>query len=96
MIYRGDLSRTSREAAEISGMDFDIIYHFLWDCIKKNHWNVKIIREKIKVFPGKVFLDEGNQLFKMPRYAGTVEVSNSADYWEGRILARQEASGYYD
>ena len=100
MKYRMDLSRTAREAAEISGFDFDNVYHFLWKVIKENHWSVKIIREKIKTTPGKIYIDWKNQMFRMPERAtyGIAQRGNDegADYWEGRILARQEASGYYD
>lgn len=93
MKYRMDLSRTAREAAEKSGFNFDMVYDFLWKVITENHWSVKIIREKINAMPGKIFIDANNQLFKMPRSAENVSRWNdaSADYWEGRILARQEA-----
>lgn len=97
MKYRMDLSRTAREAAEKSGFNFDIVYHFLWNVIKDNHWNVKIIREKINTTDGKIFIDEKNWLSNMPRSAENVNdrwSDEGADYWEGRILARQEA--YYD
>ena len=93
MKYRMDLSRTAREAAEKSGFNFDMVYDFLWKVITENHWSVKIIREKIKATPEKIFIDANNQLFKMQRSAENVSRWNdaSADYWEGRILARQEA-----
>lgn len=93
MKYRMDLSRAAREAAEKSGFDFDTVYNFLWKVIIENHWSVNIIREKINTMPGKIFIDANNQLFKMPRsFAENVSRWNdaSADYWEGRILARQE------
>lgn len=89
-----DLSRAAREAAEKSGFDFDTVYNFLWKVIIENHWSVNIIREKINAMPGKIFIDANNQLFKMPRsFAENVSRWNdaSADYWEGRILVRQEA-----
>lgn len=95
MMYRMDLSRTAREAAEISGFDFDSVYHFLWKVIKENHWSVKIIREKIEATPGKIYLDWKNQMFRLPERElyGIAQSGNDecADYWEGRILARQEA-----
>ncbi len=93
MKYRMDLSRTAREAAENSGFNFDMVYDFLWKVITENHWSVKIIRGKINAIPGKIFIDANNQLFKMPRLAENVSRWNdaSADYWEGRILARNEA-----
>lgn len=92
MKYRMDLSRTAREAAEKSGFNFDMVYDFLWKVITENHWSVKIIREKINATSGKIFIDANNQLFKMPKLAGNVSRWNDAsvDYWEDRILARQE------
>ena len=89
MKYRMDLSRTAREAAEKTGFDFDIVYNYLWKVIKTNHWSVKTIREKIQATPEKIFIDEKNLMEKMHR-TGAVRCGASADYWENRILARQE------
>jgi len=95
--YRADLKRTAIEAAEKSGFDFIEVYSFLFGCFKENSWSVKTIREKIKVTEGKIFLDWANQMFRMPQRSYAPRGNDEcADYWEGRILARQEASGYYD
>ncbi len=93
MKYRMDLSRLTRELAEKSGFSFEVVYDFLWKVITKNHWNVKVIREKAQATSGKIFIDGSNQLFMMPKtYAENIGRGDGegADYWEGRILARQE------
>ena len=95
MGYRGDLKRTAIEVAEKSGFEFIEVYSFLFQVIKENHWSVKIIRGKIEATPGKIYIDWKNQMFRMPERAtyGIAQRGNDegADYWEGRILARQEA-----
>lgn len=95
MVYRMDLKRIATEAAEKSGFSFEEVYDFLWKVIKSNHWNVEIIREKISATPGKIYIDARNMFFRMPPERSSASRWNAnrydsgADYWEGRILARQ-------
>ena len=94
---RADLRRLAIYAQEKSGFDFDSVYSFLFKVCKENKWSVGVIWEKIIATPGKIYIDERNQMFKMPEVATAARGNDEgADYWEGRILARQEASGYYD
>ena len=95
MVYRKDLARVAADAQEKSGFDFDIVYNFLSNVCKVNRFSVKTIAEKIKATPGKIYIDSENMLFNAPQsYTANVVSTwddDGAAYWEGRILARQEA-----
>ena len=92
---RADLRRLAIYAQEKSGFDFDSVYNFLFKVCKENKWSVGVLWEKIEVTPGKIYIDWKNQMFRMSERAthGMLKLENNdgADYWERRILARQEA-----
>ena len=90
MAYRKDLSRVAITTAEQSGFDFHIVYDFLWKVIKENNLTVKAIKNKIRASQGEIFIDSENRLYKEGQHH-TIRCSAMADYYEGRILARQEA-----
>ena len=91
MVYRKDLSRIAESAAEKSGFDFDIVYNFLWKVIKENNLTVKAIKGKIKATKGEIFISSANRLYMENQHHDNRWHTDEADYWEGRILARQEA-----
>lgn len=86
---RKDFERVAKIAAEKSGFSVDAVYWFFWKVAKENHWSAKKISEKMKIENGKIYIDPFNQLFRMT-INHEIKAENEADFWEGKILARQD------
>ena len=89
-MYRKDISRIARKAQEESGIDFDHIYAFLFTVLKTGAMTLKEIDRTMRTAPGVVYINEENNLKNVRRGVYSGGDSRRADYWEDRILERQE------
>ena len=93
--YRRDVSRVANKAAEESHIGFKMAYYFIFKVLKERQCGLNYVRENIKAFPGVIIIGE-DELFTLQfnsntSYSNSNVYNNGADYWEGRILARQES-----
>ena len=86
---RPDLWRFSCEAAEAAGFAPECVYSFFFKVGRELGTNPVTL--PVQVSKGRIWVDDQNNMVLFQPAAPALLDSPGAAYWEGRILARQEA-----